>query len=776
MITQIKKRDGSVVEYDLNKITNAILRANTETNEFLEDNIDTLVEDVDSLLEEKEETLTVECVQDTVEEVLLGSKYKDTAKAFILYRDKRDRERRRDIFKPRKELKPYEYPELLEYADAIRNSYWIHTEFNYTSDIQDFKQNVKPHERTAIKNAMLAIAQVEVAVKTFWGDLYHRMPKWETGAVGATFSESECYIEGTEILTPNGWVDFRDINNGDLVAQFNHDNTIEFVPARNKIVKDIDGKLHHLSKTTMDAYVTPNHNMVVYKKKENDKFDLIPSSKVSGRNSSYFIPQAGKLKGGNRDKLTPKERLYIALQSDGNFRFWTNKSGEKLPRGSKSGKQTYEISFKKDRKIKRFNDIVNSINDIKVSEYNVSREGYKKYSVDVDKDFNYKGYEWVDLSDKSWEWCEDFIKELVEWDGTRIKDKKDGNMSFSTVDKDVADKVQAIATMAGYRVVITDYEDNRSDSYSNCYKMVFVENRERVTGTYKKEEVDYKGKVYCVEVDSGAIVTRYNDKVLIAGNCRHADAYSHLLELLGLNEEFKHIDDIPALRERVDELTMHTKLSKSEDNRDYVLSVLLFSLFIEHVSLFSQFLIMMSFNKHKNLFRGLSNAIEATSKEEQIHGLFGIEIINILREEHPEWFDGEMKRTVYEACEHSYETEKKVLDWLYEDGELEFLPKRTVKEFIKNRLNNSLESIGFEKLFEIDEEVLAETAWFDDEVISTKLTDFLSKRSVNYTKFTNTVTEDTLFSSNSEFEENEEKLSKDKVNEILRMRMLTLGN
>src|SRR5690625_5570928 len=38
---------------------------------------------------------------------------------------------------------------------------------------------------------MLAIAQVEVAVKTFWGDLYRMYPKPEIGAVGYTFAESE---------------------------------------------------------------------------------------------------------------------------------------------------------------------------------------------------------------------------------------------------------------------------------------------------------------------------------------------------------------------------------------------------------------------------------------------------------------------------------------------------------------------------------------------------------------------------------------------------------
>ena len=38
---------------------------------------------------------------------------------------------------------------------------------------------------------MLAISQIEVAVKSFWGDLYHRIPKPEIGSVGSTFAESE---------------------------------------------------------------------------------------------------------------------------------------------------------------------------------------------------------------------------------------------------------------------------------------------------------------------------------------------------------------------------------------------------------------------------------------------------------------------------------------------------------------------------------------------------------------------------------------------------------
>jgi ribonucleoside-diphosphate reductase beta chain len=41
----------------------------------------------------------------------------------------------------------------------------------------------------------------------------------------------------------------------------------------------------------------------------------------------------------------------------------------------------------------------------------------------------------------------------------------------------------------------------------------------------------------------------------------------------------------------------------------------------------------MAFNKHKNMLKGISNVVEATSKEEQIHGDFGIDLIKILQKQ-----------------------------------------------------------------------------------------------------------------------------------------------
>ena len=196
---------------------------------------------------------------------------------------------------------------------------------------------------------------------------------------------------------------------------------------------------------------------------------------------------------------------------------------------------------------------------------------------------------------------------------------------------------------------------------------------------------------------------------------------------------------------RVQYLEAALKNSKSEDNQQYAEAILLFSLFIEHVSLFSQFLIIMSFNKHKNMLKGISNVVEATSKEEQIHGDFGIDLIKIIKKENPEWFSAEHSKSVQEMCEKAFVAESDIVDWIFEEGEIDFLPKSVIKEFLKDRFNKSLESIGIEKVFETDESVLAETEWFDDEIIGTKHGDFFVKRSINYSKRTQSITSDDLF-------------------------------
>ncbi|MBD3267706.1 ribonucleoside triphosphate reductase [bacterium] len=91
--THIKKRDGRTVPFDATKITKAILKAGQASGEFEADTAQTLTLRVLGLAQTimKDEVPDVEEIQDVVEEVLLSSPFKKTAKAYILYRDQHAR-------------------------------------------------------------------------------------------------------------------------------------------------------------------------------------------------------------------------------------------------------------------------------------------------------------------------------------------------------------------------------------------------------------------------------------------------------------------------------------------------------------------------------------------------------------------------------------------------------------------------------------------------------------------------------------------------------------
>ena len=94
-VTQVTKRDGTLAPFDSSKIYNAILKAGTSTKEFGEQESWLLTAKVLKVIEHKfsESLPSIEQIQDIVEQVLISDNYFQTAKAYILYRDQRNRMR-----------------------------------------------------------------------------------------------------------------------------------------------------------------------------------------------------------------------------------------------------------------------------------------------------------------------------------------------------------------------------------------------------------------------------------------------------------------------------------------------------------------------------------------------------------------------------------------------------------------------------------------------------------------------------------------------------------
>jgi ribonucleoside-diphosphate reductase beta chain len=415
IVNYVLKRNGTTENFNKDKIATAVSKAMKSTGIKSKTLSGEVADEVTNSLNSNatsDPVVSVDTVHRTVENTIMDMGLHDLAREYILYRHNN----MPNLFRKRTNLKPYEYPQLDEYKDAIRHSYWVHTEFNYSSDIQDMKVRMTPEEAEIVKRAMLAISQIEVQVKSFWAKIGDKMPKPEVQAVGVTFGESEV---------------------------------------------------------------------------------------------------------------------------------------------------------------------------------------------------------------------------------------------------------------------------------------------------------------------------------------RHADAYSNLLEIMGLNEEFERILDVPAIKKRI--AYLEQSLQNPIDDKDYFHKIILFSMFIENVSLFSQFLIMMAFNKHKNVLKGISNAVEATSKEEDIHARFGFELVNIIKAENPDWWNKDSIAEINRLCKEAYKAEAAIVDWIYGDTDLDFLPKETVKEFLKHRFNQSLQAIDLKPIYETDAAAVKSTEWFVEEILSTKNIDFFVKRSTAYSKKTKAFTQDDLF-------------------------------
>lgn len=224
----------------------------------------------------------------------------------------------------------------------------------------------------------------------------------------------------------------------------------------------------------------------------------------------------------------------------------------------------------------------------------------------------------------------------------------------------------------------------------------------------------------------------------------HAEAYFRLIEELDLEDAFVKNLELDCMKGRINYLRKHAHRYYSNSKKNFVYSLILFTLFVENVSLFSQFYVINWFGR-KNLLKDTCVQVSYTSKEEQIHALAGIKIINTIREEHPELFDDEMKERVLYETQEAFNAESKIVDWIVNGIETEYLSADILKEFIKNRLNESLESIFYPKMFEVNKDLLKKTEWFDEVVFGNNSEDFFFQRPTAYSRNNQSFAAEELF-------------------------------
>jgi ribonucleoside-diphosphate reductase beta chain len=225
----------------------------------------------------------------------------------------------------------------------------------------------------------------------------------------------------------------------------------------------------------------------------------------------------------------------------------------------------------------------------------------------------------------------------------------------------------------------------------------------------------------------------------------HNNAYERLLTVLGLEEVFEENLKLDFIEGRVKYLRKYNHKFYKDSKKQYVYALTLFTLFVENVSLFSQFYIINWFNRNKNVLKDTGQQVKYTRNEENIHALAGIKIINTIRSQYPDLFDDELEQRILSEAQAAFIAESNIIDWMINGFDEKGLNAGILKEFIKNRINDSLEKIGFHSAFDVDTSLLKDTMWFEEELIGNNATDFFHSRPVEYSKNSQTFNADELF-------------------------------
>lgn len=168
----------------------------------------------------------------------------------------------------------------------------------------------------------------------------------------------------------------------------------------------------------------------------------------------------------------------------------------------------------------------------------------------------------------------------------------------------------------------------------------------------------------------------------------HRKSYHGLLNSLNINTN--EIENHEVLRDRLIYLNKHNENDAKIIGKKRILKkIVLFTSLVERASLFTQFYILMSYGKRRNDLQSISALQKSTATEEIVHYNFGIELINIIKEEYPNLWDEYLIDLISKNIQDAYQAELNIIDWIFENG----FPSHITKKEVVNFLNFNFDTI-----------------------------------------------------------------------------------
>jgi len=319
----------------------------------------------------------------------------------------------------------------------------------------------------------------------------------------------QCVDEDTEVLTPDGFKRYNELNMGDPIYVWN-EGTLDIQTVNKVNVYDYDGPMHAYSGRDLTQIVTPNH-LVLHRKNNSDEFLLTPSHDLIGMKTPLTIPIATLKYEADDYPISDNDiKLAAIILTDGSIYFGKRGSGRiTITKSSERdghdvikkalGNIDYGIYIKKSGFIGG-NDTLNYFFPFSAMPSALQEMRTR----DTLPDWIYK------LSRRQ---ARLFIDTWAMFDGHVARDEY-GRMKLQCDSYSIADEIQHVCVLAGYGSRVTNRRIG-SNNKDTIYVVVYVRS---VKSLKDKSVINYKGIVWCPTTDAGVVIFRRDGKVFISGN------------------------------------------------------------------------------------------------------------------------------------------------------------------------------------------------------------------------------------------------------------------
>lgn len=354
-------------------------------------------------------------------------------------------------------------------------------------------------------------------------------------------SDPNCLPGSYEVLTPYGWERLDKLPDGVPVAQYNNDESVDFVVPSRVVREPYDGEmveLRGLADCRGTWQYTPNHRIVFkLRQPRGDRklgqikectaaewYDRLQNANAGCAGKQLFdrfIPLAGFRSGGRR--LTEEERrvlrLAICIQADG-----THTNGHQ-----------YDIAVTRTRK-------VSALFDMGLEPKQQSRGRWRVQLPDsvvsewLYENKSFRAVEVLSLCSDDLHW---FVSEVMQWDG----DSTRGATYLQNVSRRAdVELVQAAAVLCGLGTSL--YENTKANAVA---VNIYWRRPYQGSGIQEPVIVSSPGTVYCVEVPSGMFLCRNDSgRVIATGNSQNLPKKYHLELASGEHFDIRFRDSVVA--------------------------------------------------------------------------------------------------------------------------------------------------------------------------------------------------------------------------------------